>query len=79
MQSIYDDGIGNLDEYKGDDADTVNEIPKKQNRRNPQLVIDLANKLRTDGIIQEPSADPNAPNMVEWCSKARCCVVSTFY
>ena len=65
MQSIYDDGIGNLDEYKGDDADTVNEVPKKQNRRNPQLVIDLANKLRIDGIAQEPSTDPNAPNMVE--------------
>lgn len=65
MQSIYDDGIGNLDEYKGDDADTVKEVPKKQNRRNPQLVIDLANKLRTDGITQEPSTDPNAPNMVE--------------
>ncbi len=65
MQSIYDDGIGNLDEYKGGDVDTVNEVPKKQNRRNPQLVIDLANKLRTDGITQEPSTDPNAPNMVE--------------
>lgn len=65
MQSIYDDGIGNLDEYKGDNADTVNEVPKKQNRRNPQLVIDLANKLRTDGITQEPSTDPNAPNMAE--------------
>ncbi|WP_312331304.1 UvrD-helicase domain-containing protein [Sphingobacterium sp.] len=65
MQSIYEDGIGNLDEYKGNDADTVNEIPKKQNRRNPQLVIDLANKLRTDGITQEPSIDPKAPNMVE--------------
>ncbi len=65
MQSIYDDGIGNLDEYKGEDADTVNEVPKKQNRRNPQLVIDLANKLRTDGITQEPSTDPNAPNMIE--------------
>ncbi|MBF6652931.1 ATP-dependent helicase [Flavobacterium columnare] len=65
MQSIYEDGIGNLDEYKGDGVDTVNEIPKKQNRRNPQLVINLANKLRTDGITQEPSNDPNAPNMVE--------------
>ena len=64
MQSIYEDGIGNLDDYKGDDAEKVNEIPKKQNRRNPQLVFDLANKLRTDGIIQEPSADPKAPNMV---------------
>ncbi len=65
MQSIYEDGIGNLDDYKGNDADSVNEIPKKQNRRNPQLVIDLANKLRTDGITQEPSTDPKAPNMVE--------------
>jgi DNA helicase-2/ATP-dependent DNA helicase PcrA len=65
MQSIYEDGIGNLNEYKGDDIDTVNEVLKKQNRRNPQLVIDLANKLRTDSIIQEPSTDPNAPNMIE--------------
>lgn len=65
MQSIYEDGIGNLDEYKGVEADKVNEIPKKQNRRNPQLVIDLANKLRTDGIIQEPSNDPKAPSMVK--------------
>ena len=65
MQSIYEDGIGNLDDYKGDDAEKVNEIPKKQNRRNPQLVIDLANKLRTDGITQEPSADPKAPNMAD--------------
>ena len=65
MQSIYDDGIGNLDDYKGNDADNVNEIQKKQNRRNPQLVINLANKLRTDGITQEPSTDHKAPNVVE--------------
>ncbi|MBU3660390.1 MAG: ATP-dependent helicase [Flavobacteriales bacterium] len=63
MQAIYEDGIGNLDDYKGDDAEKVNEISKKQNRRNPKLIIDLANKLRTDGITQEPSADPKAPNM----------------
>lgn len=69
MQSIYDDGIGNLDEYIGDDANTLNEVRKKQNRRNPQLVIDLANILRTDGITQEPSNDPNAPNMVEGAVK----------
>ncbi|MFZ6665649.1 UvrD-helicase domain-containing protein [Peijinzhouia sedimentorum] len=69
MQSIYDDGIGNLDEYKGEDQNTVNEVTKKQNRRNPQLVIDLANKLRTDGITQEPPTDPNAPNMVEGAVK----------
>jgi DNA helicase-2/ATP-dependent DNA helicase PcrA len=65
MQSIYENGIGNLDEYKGAALDKVNEIPKKQNRRNPQLIIELANKLRTDGITQEPSNDHNAPNMVK--------------
>lgn len=64
MQSIYDDGIGNLDEYKGDGAGQVNEVKKAQNRRNPKKVIDLANRLRTDGIIQEPSTDENAPNMI---------------
>lgn len=64
MQSIYNTGIGNLNEYKEDNTDTINEVSKKHNRRNPQLVIDLANKLRTDGIIQEPPSDPNAPNMI---------------
>lgn len=61
MQSIYDDTVGNLDDY----ADKVKEIKKEQNRRNPKTVIDLANRLRTDGIVQVPSADNNAPNMVE--------------
>ncbi|MGG5598326.1 UvrD-helicase domain-containing protein [Myroides sp. C8-3] len=63
MQSIYEEGIGNLDDYKGTNAIQVQEILKKQNRRNPKLIIDLANKLRTDGIIQESSADPKAPNV----------------
>lgn len=62
MQNIYPNTVGNLDEY---DENDVKEIAKKQNRRNPQLIIDLANKLRTDGIIQESSNDPNAPNMEE--------------
>jgi DNA helicase-2/ATP-dependent DNA helicase PcrA len=64
MQSIYDDGIGNLDEFKGEAADTVKEVKKAQNRRNPWKVIGLANILRTDGIVQEPSTDQNAPNML---------------
>lgn len=64
MQSIYDDGIGNLDEFKGDEADRVSEVKKAQNRRNPRKVIDLANRLRTDGIKQEPSAEETAPNML---------------
>ena len=62
MQSIYD-GIGNLDAYRGDDANSVQEIKKSQNRRNPKLIIDLANRLRTDGIVQVPSTDASAPNM----------------
>lgn len=63
MQAIYDDGIGNLDKYKGDAADTVKEVKKAQNRRSPRRIIDLANRLRTDGITQEPSTDEKAPNM----------------
>ncbi|WP_149914025.1 ATP-dependent helicase [Sphingobacterium cavernae] len=64
MQSIYDDGISNLDDYKGEEDGLVKEIKKEQNRRNPQKIIDLANQLRTDGIEQVPSNDDNAPNMV---------------
>lgn len=64
MQSIYDDGIGNLDAYKGAEQNQVFEVKKAQNRRSPQRVITLANQLRTDGIEQVPSNDANAPNMV---------------
>lgn len=70
MQSIYDDGIGNLDAYKGNENEKVKEIPKRQNRRNPQNIIILANRLRTDGILQEPSKDKNAPNMIDGEVKA---------
>jgi DNA helicase-2/ATP-dependent DNA helicase PcrA len=63
MQSIYDDGVGNINEYKGDEKGNVREVKKTQNRRNPQKVITLANKLRTDSIIQIPSKDISAPNM----------------
>ncbi|MDF1498730.1 MAG: ATP-dependent helicase [Patescibacteria group bacterium] len=61
MQAIYDDGVGDLDNYKDD----IKEVQKKQNRRNPQSIINLANILRKniDGIEQEPSKDTHAPNM----------------
>lgn len=65
MQSIYDDTIGNLNDYTGDNPEQVAEVKKAQNRRNPQTVITLANKLRTDDIEQEPSTDLKAPNMVD--------------
>ena len=65
MQAIYDTGIGDIDAYKGDGKGQVKEVKKVQNRRNPRAVITLANRLRTDGIIQEASGDITAPNMVE--------------
>lgn len=61
MQSIYDDTVGNLERYVIS-ADVI-EIKKEQNRRNPRLVIELANRLRIDGIVQHASTDMNAPNM----------------
>ena len=67
MQTIYDDGIGDLKRYV--DEGKVREIKKKQNRRNPQKIIDLANRLRTDGLQQEPSKDLNAPNMKDGAIK----------
>ena len=57
MQSIYDDGVGNLNQY------TLTKIVKTQNRRNPRVVIEVANKFRDDDIEQRPSEDINAPNM----------------
>jgi|CXWL01.1.fsa_nt_gi DNA helicase-2/ATP-dependent DNA helicase PcrA len=63
MQSIYDQSIGNLDAYTGEAVGGVKEIKKEQNRRNPKKIINLANRLRTDGIIQTPSDDKSAPNM----------------
>ncbi len=61
MQSIYEDGVGDLNAYI--QAGEVYEVQKEQNRRNPSLVIELANRLRTDGIEQHPSTDNHAPNM----------------
>ena len=57
MQAIYDAGVGDLESYN------LEKIQKSQNRRNPQKVIDLANKFRIDGLIQTPSNDDTAPNM----------------
>lgn len=57
MQSIYDDGVGNLNQYN------LTKIVKTQNLRNPRVVIEVANKFRDDDIEQRPSEDINAPNM----------------
>lgn len=67
MQAIYNDGIGNLNNFLADGS--VHEVKLEQNRRNPLAVIKLANMLRTDGITQHPSDQVNAPNMsTETCA-----------
>ena len=64
MQSIYD-GIGEVNtgdfEERDDNREFV-EIRKELNRRCPQKVIDLANKLRTDKLEQKPKINGGAPN-----------------
>ena len=66
MQCIYDKGIGNLNAYKNNgEHGEVYEVKKVQNRRNPISIISLANKIRTDGLKQEPSEDVTAPNMID--------------
>lgn len=65
MQSIYDKRIGRLDAYRGEESGKVREVQKRQNRRNPRLIYELANCLRTDGLTQVHSTDESAPNMVD--------------
>ncbi len=66
MQAIYDDGVGDIDNYLITDETLdgcVYEVQKKQNRRCPQSIITLANSFRLDSLRQEPSNDLTAPNM----------------
>jgi len=62
MQAIYPGTIGDLKDRV--EAGDLAEVKKEQNRRNPRRVIELANRLRNDGLVQHPSDDPKAPNMV---------------
>jgi DNA helicase II / ATP-dependent DNA helicase PcrA len=62
MQSIYENGVDDINIYIQDNS--LKEVKKLQNRRSPRLVIELANRLRTDSIMQEPSTDITAPNML---------------
>ncbi|MDL2145336.1 AAA family ATPase [Flavobacterium tructae] len=64
MQSIYDDGIGNLKIYLEKPNSKLKEVVKPENRRNPRKVYELANKLRTDTLTQKHSSDSKAPNML---------------
>lgn len=51
MQSIYDDGIGNISAYISDGI--LDEIPKADNYRCSYEVIKLINPLRLDSITQD--------------------------
>lgn len=63
MQAIYDKRVGNLNDYIAEGK--IEKVEKKENRRNPRLVIELANRLRTDKLTQKPSDDITAPNMID--------------
>ena len=59
MQAIYG-GNGDIQSYINEGV--VTEVVKKDNRRNPKKVVDLANFLRTDNLRQEPADDNQSPN-----------------
>ena len=57
MQAIYDTGIGDIERYihrEDNPEGIVYEVQKPMNRRCPRSVITLVNKLRNDGLVQEP-------------------------
>ena len=62
MQAIYERTVVSLDDWvKQKKVDYVQIL---HNRRNPSKVIQLANYLRMDNLVQKPSTDENAPNML---------------
>lgn len=59
MQSIYR-RVGDIDRYI--EEGKVELVTKSGNRRNPQIIVDLINKLRTDDLIQEVVGEQDATN-----------------
>ena len=60
MQAIYKSDTTLIQQFI--DGSDLQEIEKKDNRRNPKAVIKLINALRTDGLVQQAAQDSNAPN-----------------
>jgi len=61
MQSIYSDNrVGGIQAFVK--SGEVAEIVKEENRRNGKNIINLINKIRSDGLIQKPAKDKKAPN-----------------
>ncbi len=55
MQSIYDKGIGDVRKYI--DGGLIKETQKEDNWRCSTSVIELINKIRNDGLVQQPTGD----------------------
>lgn len=60
MQAIYKSDTTLIQQFIENSG--LQEVEKKDNRRNPEVVIKLINALRTDGLVQQAAADPHAPN-----------------
>ena len=62
MQSIYSDGVGDVDKYIGD---SLISIPKPDNYRCSFEIINFVNPLRLDGLKQEVAYKTNAKGEIE--------------
>ena len=62
MQSIYSDGVGDVDMFIGD---SLISIPKPDNYRCAYEVISFVNPLRLDGLEQEVTFKTNAKGEIE--------------
>ena len=62
MQSIYTDGVGNVDEYIGD---YLISIPKTDNYRCAYEIIKFVNPLRLDGLVQGVALKSNENGEIE--------------
>lgn len=63
MQSIYGDGIGNVDKYI--ESKVLSSIPKKDNFRCSYEVLDLINTFRLDNIEQEVALKKDSNGQLE--------------
>lgn len=62
MQSIYSDGVGNVDKHI---CDSLISIPKPDNYRCAYEIIKFVNPLRLDGLEQEVALKTNAKGEFE--------------
>ena len=62
MQSIYSDGVGDVDEYIGD---SLISIPKPDNYRCAYEIIKFVNPLRLDGLEQKVALKRNEKGEIE--------------